>query len=159
SVVAVHRQLEGKKMADVRQELIVDDNQLATKRGFPVYRTNPSVPSVNSMNTRTRRFQGPGGKGAVIVDNTTGALKGIGGMGFWWEEEVDTTRFVKLFLDGIRQATGLSKPGMQVFELVYNQMRANPGSDEIKLNHYMARDQVRGMSERSYQRGVRELLE
>jgi hypothetical protein len=37
----------------------------------------------------------PGGKGSVIVDNTTGELKGIGGLGFWWEEEVDTTRFVK----------------------------------------------------------------
>src|SRR5271154_3103757 len=78
-------------------------------------------------------------------------------MGFWWEEEVDTTRFVKLFLDGIKQAAGLSKTGIQVFELVYHQMRANPGSDEIKLNQYVAKDQ--GMSDRTYQRGVRELLE
>jgi hypothetical protein len=23
------------------------------------------------------------------VDNSTGELKGIGGMGFWWDEEVD----------------------------------------------------------------------
>ncbi len=30
----------------------------------------------------------PGGKAAMIVDNSTGELKGIGGMGFWWEEEV-----------------------------------------------------------------------
>jgi hypothetical protein len=36
--------------------------------------------------------------------------------GFWWEQEVDSTRFVKLFLDGIKQAAGLSKPGIQVFE-------------------------------------------
>jgi hypothetical protein len=36
-------------------------------------------------------------------------------------------------------------------------MRANPGSDEIKLNQYVARDH--GMSDRTYQRGVRELLE
>jgi hypothetical protein len=83
--------------------------------------------------------------------------KGIGGMGFWWEEEVDRSRFVKMFLDGIKQAAGLSKTGMQVFELVYNQMRANPGSDEIKLNQYVAKDH--GMSDRTYQRGVRELLE
>jgi hypothetical protein len=41
-----------------------------------------------------------------------------GGMGFWSEEEVDSTRFVKLFLDGIKKAAGLSKPGIQVFELV-----------------------------------------
>ena len=32
-------------------------------------------------------------------------------MGFWWEEKFDSTRFVKLFLDGIKQAAGLSKAG------------------------------------------------
>jgi hypothetical protein len=93
----------------------------------------------------------------MIVDNSTGEIKGIGGMGFWWEEEVDTSRFVKLFLDGIKQAAGLSKTGIQVFELVYHQMRANPGSDEIKLNQYVAKDH--GISDRTYQRGVRVLLE
>ena len=66
-------------------------------------------------------------------------------------------RFVKLFLDGIKQAAGLSKTGIQVFELVYHEMRANPGSDEIKLNQYVAKDH--GISDRTYQRGVRELLE
>src|SRR5215469_10641294 len=144
-------------MSDERQIAEVPANQITTKRGFPVYRTNPSVPHSNGLPTRTKRINVPGGKGAVIVDNTTGELKGIGGMGFWWEEEVDSTRFVKLFLDGIKQAAGLSKTGIQVFELVYNEMRANPGSDEIKLNQYVARDH--GISDRTYQRGVRELLE
>src|SRR5271154_6984652 len=78
-------------------------------------------------------------------------------MGFWWEEEVDSSRFVKLFLDGIKQAAGLSKTGIQVFTLVYHEMRANPGRDEIKLNQYVAKDH--GINDRTYQRGVRELLE
>ena len=142
---------------DTHQIVELPANQVTVKRGFPVYRTNPSVPSANGIPTRSRRFQVPGGKAAVIVDHSTGELKGLGGMGFWWEEEVDTTRFVKLFLDGIKQAADLSKTGMQVFELVYHQMRANPGSDEIKLNQYVAKDH--GMSDRTYQRGVRELLE
>ena len=144
-------------MTDERQIAEVPANQISMKRGFPIYRTNQSVPSTNGIPSRSRRFQVPGGKAAMIVDNTTGELKGIGGMGFWWEEEVDSTRFVKLFLDGIKQAAGLSKTGMQVFELVYHQMRANPGADEIKLNQYVAKDH--GMSDRTYQRGVRELLE
>jgi hypothetical protein len=134
-----------------------DGNQVSTKRGFPVYRTNPSVPTTTNIPTRTRRFHVPGGKASVIVDNSSGEIKGIGGMGFWWEEEVDSSRFVKLFLEGIKQAAGLSKTGIQVFELVYHQMRANPGSDEIKLNQYVAKDH--GMGDRTYQRGVRELLE
>lgn len=144
-------------MTDERQVAEVSPNQITTKRGFPVYRTNPSVPQTSGLPTRSRRINVPGGKGSVIVDHSTGEIKGIGGMGFWWEEEVDSTRFVKLFLDGIKQAAGLSKTGIQVFELVYLQMRTNPGSDEIKLNQYVARDH--GISDRSYQRGVRELLE
>jgi hypothetical protein len=144
-------------MTEDRQNPAFVGNPITTKRGFPVYRTNPSVPTASGLPTRTKRINVPGGKGAVIVDNSTGELKGIGGMGFWWEEEVDSTRFVKLFLDGIKQAAGLSKTGIQVFELVYKEMRLNPGSDEIKLNQYVARDY--GLSDRSYQRGVRELLE
>ena len=144
-------------MTEERQVAGMPANQLSTKRGFPVYRTNPSVPQVNGLPTRTKRINVPGGKAAVIVDNGTGEIKGFGGMGFWWQEEVDSSRFVKLFLDGIKQAAGLSKTGIQVFELVYHEMRANPGSDEIKLNQYVAKDHV--ISDRTYQRGVRELLE
>jgi hypothetical protein len=140
-----------------RQLATIPANQISTKRGFPVYRTNPSVPSPNGLSTRSKRFHVPGGKGSVIVDNSSGEIKGLGGMGFWWQEEVDSSRFVKLFLDGIKQAADLSKTGMQVFELVYHEMRANPGSDEIKLNQYLAKDH--GISDRTYQRGVRELLE
>lgn len=136
---------------------IVQANQITMKRGFPVYRRNPSVPTTDGLPTRTRRIRVPGGKGAMIVDNSTGEIKGLGGVGFWWEEEVDSTRFVKLFLDGIKQAAGLSKAGMQVFELVYRELRRNPGSDEIKLNLYVAKDY--GLADRTYQRGVRELLE
>lgn len=33
-------------------------------------------------------------------------------MGFYEFEEVDNTRFVKLFLEGVKQATGLSKAGL-----------------------------------------------
>ena len=36
-------------------------------------------------------------------------------------------------------------------------IRANPGRNEIKLNQYVAKDH--GISDRTYQRGVRELLE
>ncbi len=144
-------------MTEERQFLGLPGNQVTVKRGFPVYRTNPSVPAANGMPTRNKRIHVPGGKASVIVDSGTGEVKGIGGMGIWWEEEVDPDRFVKLYFDGIRQAAGLSKAGIQVFELVYYQMRANPGSDEIKLNKYVASDHG-GISDRTYHRGARELL-
>jgi hypothetical protein len=95
----------------------------------------------------------------MLVDGSTGEVLGRGGMGFWVEEEVDKGRFVKLFLDGIKQASGLSKAGIQVFELVYHQVRDNPGTDQIMLNRFMAQDHGMELSERTYHRGVRELLE
>lgn len=144
-------------MAESGQLSRPDKNRVATKRGLPVYRVNPSIPESNGLATRQRRFEVPGGKASLIVDNSTGEIKGIGGMGFWWQEEVDASRFVKLFLEGIKQACGLSKTGMQVFELVYHQMRESPGHDKIELTQYLA--QERGLSERTFRRGVRELLE
>src|SRR5271170_2221659 len=97
------------KMTLERQIVEIPENQISTKRGFPVYRTNPSVPQAYNLPTRTKRISVPRGKGSVIVDNTTEELKVIGGLGFRFEEEVDTTRFVKLFLDGIKQAAGLCR--------------------------------------------------
>ena len=74
-------------MTDERQIVELPANQVTTKRGFPVYRTNPSVPSTRGIPSRSRRIQVPGGKGAMIVDNSTGEIKGPGGMGIWWERE------------------------------------------------------------------------
>src|ERR1700722_11269974 len=144
-------------MAEQGQISTLEKNQVATKRGLPVYRVNPSIPPSNGLSTRQRRFEVPGGKAAVIVDNGTGEIRGIGGMGLWWQEEVDASRFVKLFLDGIKQACNLSKSGMAVFELVYRQMREKHGNDKIELSQYLAQDY--GLNERTFRRGLRELLE
>lgn len=59
----------------------IPENQISTKRGFPVYRMNPSVSATN-VPTRTKRINVPGGRGSVLIDNSTGELKGIVGMGF-----------------------------------------------------------------------------
>ena len=45
-----------------RQIAEVATNQISTKRGFPVYRTNPSVPQTNGLPTRTKRISVPGGR-------------------------------------------------------------------------------------------------
>jgi hypothetical protein len=150
-VQVVHDQNQEVKMAENTQ-----GNFVKIKRGLPIYRQNPSIPPANGLATRQRRFEVPGGKASVMVDNTTGEIK-VGGLALWWQEEVDASRFVKLFLEGIREASNLSKSGMQVFELVYHQMRESVGKDKIELSHYFASD--RGLNERTFRRGLRELLE
>jgi len=66
---------------------------------------------------------------------------------------VDKERFVKLYLAGLKQAAGLTKAGLAVFELVYSQVRENPGKDTVPLDPLSS-----GLEERTYQRGLRELF-
>jgi hypothetical protein len=125
---------------------------IAERRGMPVYLSNPSVPGKEEV-TRTRKRQmGDERKGLVINDG--GEILGNGtAVAFEWEE-VDKERFVKLFLGGVKQASGLSKAGMTMFEMVYNQLRNAHGTDRVELPFLTA-----GKSKAVYYNGMRELLE
>src|SRR5271156_1241637 len=95
---------------------------LAEKRGVPIYTSNPSVPSADEIKKPKRAQLGNDVKG-LVVDNGSGEILGHGGAMVYEWEEVDKERFVKLYLAGLKQAAGLSKAGMAVFELVYNQLQ------------------------------------
>ena len=73
--------------------------------------------------------------------------------------KVDAERFVKLFMAGLKQATGLSKAGLSIFELVYSQLRERSNNDKVEMSFYLARKHSPGLVERTYQRGLRELLD
>lgn len=128
----------------------------AVKRGVPMYRVNPSVPDPENI-TKRKMVRFGDDKRDFVVDSGSGEILAVGGVGFYEFEEVDSARFVKLFLEGVKQTAGLSKPGLAVFELVYRQVQENPGTDEIKISHYIASDF--GINERAYRRGIKELLD
>jgi hypothetical protein len=96
---------------------------------------------------------------AESLETSKASLIGCGVRHFFKFEEVDASRFVKLFLDGMKQAAGLSKAGMQVFELVYRQLQEKPNSDEIALSWHLATTLGLDMPERTYRHGLRQLLE
>jgi hypothetical protein len=98
-------------------------------------------------------------KGMLFADGGTGELIGAGVRHFFKFEEVDATGFVKLFLNGMKQAAGLSKAGIQVFELVYRQLQEKPNSDEIALSWRLAKTLGLDIPERTYRHGLRQLLE
>jgi hypothetical protein len=126
---------------------------IAEKRGVPIYQTNPSIPSDTEIKRNKRAQIGTDARG-LVVDNGTGEILGHGGAMVYEWEEVDKERFVKLYLAGLKQAAGLTKAGLAVFELVYSQVRENPGKDTVPLDPLSS-----GLEERTYQRGIRELLE
>jgi hypothetical protein len=125
---------------------------IAERRGMPVYVTNPSIPTESEINRSRRRQLGDERRGLVIAD--TGEILGPGAAVAYEWEEVDKERFVKLFLVGVKQATGLSKPGLVIFEMVYNALREKPGLDTVQLAASMS-----GLKKTTYYKGVRELLQ
>ena len=133
--------------------IVLHSGAVTTKHGVPLYRSNPSIPSTGEI-ARTKRVQiGDEHKG-FVVDNGTGEILGRGGAISYEFEEVDKERFVKLYLAGLKQAAGLSKAGLAVFEIVYNQLRERPGQDAVLLS---ARDHQ--LPKTTYFRGLRELLD
>ena len=142
-------------MAENSQETLPAVRQ---KRGVPIYTTNPSIPARDAIG-RTRRVQIGNERRGLIIDGDTGEIMGRGSAVMYEFEEVDKERFVKLFLDGVRKTAGLSTTGLMIFELIYNQVRDNPNSDEIKMSYMMAQDCRPSLAERTYRRGFRELLD
>lgn len=128
------------------------------KRGVPIYATNPSVPLKDEI-SRTRRTQFGNDRRGLVIDDRTGEVLGRGGAYMYEFEEVDKERFVKLFLDGVRRTAGLSSTGLTIFELIYSQVRENPNSDEIKMSYMLAQSALPEIAERTYRRGLRELLD
>lgn len=133
-----------------------EDLVVRTKMGIPVYTSNPSVPPAEAIGQYRKAKIGTDKRG-LIINEGTGEILSCGGAVVYEWEEVDKERFVKLFLAGVKQAAGLSKAGILVFEKVYNQMRDNPNSDKIMLGvHDPA---VSDIPRATYYRGLRELLE
>lgn len=128
------------------------------RKEVPVYETNPSVPQKGDITRSRRRQIGDEHKGLVINEGSGEVLGPGAAIAYEWEE-VDKERFVKLFLSGLKQASGLSKAGLGIFEVVYNQVQENPNVDEVKISFYIASKYIKGLQERTYRRGVRELLD
>lgn len=142
-------QFQSPKMSKLEQKSEI----IREKHGIPVYRTNPSIPDANEI-SRVKRVQiGDTHKG-FVVDNGTGEILGRGGaMAYEWED-VDKERFVKLYLAGLKQASGLSKAGLAVFEIVYAELRETPGRDTVLLSQDES-----PLAPATFRRGLRELLE
>jgi len=131
---------------------------ISSKKGVPVYSENPSVPNPEDIKRRKAVRYGNEQKG-FVVDGGSGEVLGIGGMGFYEFEEVDNAKFVKMFLAGIKQAAGLSKAGLTIFEIIYSAVQDTPNNDKVELSYYSASKKIHGLNDRTYQRGLRELLD
>ena len=130
-------------------------DEVKMRRGKPIYAANPSVPAKECLVTKRKSKIGSDRRG-IIINDGTGEILGDGSATYYEFEEVDSERFVKLYLAGVRKAADLTKAGLSVFEWVYFQLMARPNSDEVKLS---PDDPSLGMARATFFRGLKELLD
>ena len=143
-----------------RQELMDKNTDLmiGERRGVPVYKANPTLVGMRG-NSRDKPARVIKGNKAMITDEFTGEITGEGAVAFLETEEVDTDRFVKLYLAGLDGMFNLTKSGQTVFKLLWMQVQAKKDSDRVELNVYIAEDYGLKVTPRMMTRGIKELLE
>lgn len=127
---------------------------VATRRGVALYDKNPFMVEVQ---TKTRRVTNKRGD-MMLVSSETGEVQ-TPIAGFWEAEEVDATKFVKLFVKGVKALKELTGAGTKVFEVLYMRVQANTGKDQIYMSFAAVDQALTPMSNPTYDRGMRELIE
>ena len=125
-----------------------------TRRGVALYDKNPFMVDVA---TRTRRVTNKRGD-MMLVNSGTGEVQS-NIAGFWESEEVDATKFVKLFVQGVKALKELTGAGTKVFEVLYIRVQENIGKDQIFMAFSSVDQVLTPMSNPTYDRGMRELIE
>lgn len=128
-----------------------------SRKGLPVYKHNPFMVATaegTNQGTRRRTLRSKDGSQLMV---TTEAGEQCGPAGFWTTQEVDKTKFVKLYVNGVKAFAVLSSAGTKVFELMYLSLQKEVGKDVINLVFLEIDQSVTRISRTIFQRGLREL--
>lgn len=140
----------------------VEHQEQPKKRKYTVktratkYETNPYMDTGNPIvKSKTKRITN--NQGNYMVKNDTGEVV-ASIAGFWQAEEVDSSQFLKLYVNGVKAFSGLSTKGTKVFELMYYEMQKEIGKDKIYLN-FNAIDPHIKIAKTTFYDGIAELVE
>lgn len=127
-----------------------------TRRGLVLYDKNPFIgEAVANTKTGVKHLTAKGGNRMMVIAEKTGEY--IAPAGFYQSEEVDKSKFIKLFINGVRAFKDLTNAGTRVFEVLYGEMQEKINSDKVYLS-YSAIDPS-SMSQATFTRGMRELID
>lgn len=137
---------------------MTDESEMKSRRGAPRYKTNPFVEAAAlATTTRIRRIADQQGQKLMVVNANDGEI--LAPAGFWHEQTVDKTQFVKLYINGVKAFKELTGAGTRVFELLYLQVQNNIGKDRVVLSFNEIDQVATPISEATFYRGMRELVE
>jgi hypothetical protein len=129
-----------------------------TRRGLTLYDKNPYVENASlstAEGARRRSLTSSDGTRLMITDGE----KNLAPAGFWQYEEVDKTKFVKLYVSGVRAFRELSKAGATVFEILYTEVQKAIGRDRVYLSFAGISSDEFNLSQATFTRGMRELID
>jgi hypothetical protein len=133
-------------------------NKRGGKRGLVRYEKNPFLSNaVANTVAGVRKISNSDGNRMMVVSETTGEI--MAPAGFWHAQEVDKTAFVKLFVNGVKALKDLTGAGTKVFEILYLRVQEGIGKDQVWLTFPSLDQAVTPMSEATFYRGMRELIE
>jgi hypothetical protein len=119
-----------------------------------LYDENPFVPSVAVKRKRITNKRGD----MTLINNDNGVITSSIA-GFWEVQEVDSSQFLKLFINGVKALKELSSAGTKVFEILYIEMQNNIGKDRVYLSIANVNQEITPISKTIYTRGMRELID
>lgn len=141
--------------------------QVEKKRVLPKLRQLAYSPEVNPLaepqQITTKRRYVKSGRGADLVNPATGEIHAVATI--HQVEEKDDAEFVKVFASGIKAAYELGKTAGRTFQVVLEQYEREPMSKGFADSVYLAwfdgglSGQSIGMSEATFNRGMRELVD
>jgi len=125
-----------------------------TRRGIVLYKENPFISST-VVKAKTKRITNK--RGDMMVVGDSGEIV-AGVAGFWQAQEVDASKFVKLYVGGVKQIKELTGAGTRVFELLYLEVQKYIGQDRIFMSYASIDHETAPMSPATYKRGIAELI-
>jgi hypothetical protein len=136
------------------------------KMSFNLRKLNYS-PTVNPLlepqQITTKRRYVRSGRGEDLINTSTGEITAV--VTIHQVEERDDAEFVKVFAAGVAASYELTKTAQRVFQVVLDQYQRTPMSRGFAdyVNLFWFDDGIEGrsvgMSEKTFQRGLKELLE
>lgn len=145
-------------MTEENQEKSTTAPAKKSRRGMTRYAENPFLDAaLASQKTRTKRITNSTGDHLMIVSENTGEV--VGPAGFWHTEEVDQTKFIKLYVNGVKAVKELTSAGTKLLELLYLEMQRNIGKDQAHMSFAAVDQTLNPISEATFYRGMKELVE
>ncbi len=127
-----------------------------SRRGFEKHTENPFIHN-GVVEHKTKRVTNRRGDMMMVERETGEVVTGVAG--FWESETVDATKFVKLYVNGVKAFKGLSSAGTKVFEILYLEVQRNISKDVIWLGFNEVEQEITPISKSTFLRGMKELIE